>query len=72
MPHALSFLFYIYHYLTQQKERKQASTIHALAEELDVPNLPRLVRLFLYDQLLADDEHTSDTVLLTACPRFQG
>ncbi|KAG2041499.1 hypothetical protein BDR03DRAFT_932314 [Suillus americanus] len=48
------------------------STIHALAEELDVPNLPQLVRLFLYNQLLADDEHTSDTMPLTACPRFQG
>ncbi|KAG2040852.1 hypothetical protein BDR03DRAFT_932487 [Suillus americanus] len=53
-------------------ECKRASTIHALAEELDVPNLPQLVRLFLYDQHLADDKHTSDTVLLTACPRFQG
>ncbi|KAG1863685.1 hypothetical protein F4604DRAFT_1882171 [Suillus subluteus] len=47
-------------------------TIHALAEELDVPNLPRLVCLFLYDQLLTDNEHMSDTIPLTACPRFEG
>ncbi|KAG1871740.1 hypothetical protein DFJ58DRAFT_713741 [Suillus subalutaceus] len=50
----------------------QSCTIHALAEELNVPNLPRLVRLCLYDQLLADDEHTSDTIPLSACPRFEG
>ncbi|KAG2030037.1 hypothetical protein BDR03DRAFT_936739 [Suillus americanus] len=55
-------------------ERKRACTIpiHALAEELGVPNLPQLVCLFLYDQLLADDEHTSDTIPLSACHRFEG
>ncbi|KAG1862088.1 hypothetical protein DFJ58DRAFT_715350 [Suillus subalutaceus] len=53
-------------------EHKRACTIHVLAEELDVLNLPQLVRLFLYDQLLTDDEHTSDTILLSACPRFEG
>ncbi|KAG2035375.1 hypothetical protein BDR03DRAFT_1012544 [Suillus americanus] len=51
---------------------KRARTIHALAEELGVPNLPRLVHLFLYDKLLADDEHTSDTIPHSACPRFEG
>ncbi|KAG1889687.1 uncharacterized protein F5891DRAFT_1131772 [Suillus fuscotomentosus] len=40
--------------------------------ELDVSNLPQLVHLFLYDQLLADNDHTSYTVPLSACPRFEG
>ncbi|KAG2143115.1 hypothetical protein BD769DRAFT_1625697 [Suillus cothurnatus] len=54
------------------KERYHACNICALADELHVPDLPRLVRLFLFDQLLADDVHTSDNVPLSACPRFEG
>lgn len=39
---------------------------------MDIPNLPRLVQLFLYDKFLASDTHTSDDVPLSACPRFEG
>jgi hypothetical protein len=53
-------------------ERSRARNIRALASELGIPDLPHLVRLFLYDQLLADDTHTSDNVPLSACPRFEG
>ncbi|KAG1855266.1 hypothetical protein F4604DRAFT_1883246 [Suillus subluteus] len=53
-------------------ERSCARNIHALADELGVLNLPRLVQLFLFDQLLADDTHTFDNVPLSACPRFEG
>ncbi|KAG1838509.1 hypothetical protein C8R48DRAFT_751535 [Suillus tomentosus] len=41
------------------------------ADELGIPDLPNLIQLFLYDQLLADDTHTSDNVPLSACPRFE-
>jgi hypothetical protein len=43
-----------------------------LVEELNIPDLPRLIRFFLFDQLLADDTRTSDNVPLSACPRFEG
>jgi len=53
------------------KDRSRARDVHALADELNVPDLHRLIRLFLYDQFLADDTHTSDNVPLSACPRFE-
>ncbi|KAG0693018.1 hypothetical protein DFH29DRAFT_992452 [Suillus ampliporus] len=53
-------------------ERSRARNIRALAVEMDIPDLPQLVRLFLYDQLLADDSRNSDDVPLSACPRFEG
>ncbi|KAG1819102.1 uncharacterized protein BJ212DRAFT_1446229 [Suillus subaureus] len=34
---------------------------HTHSDELHILDLPHLVRLFLFDQLLADDMHTSDT-----------
>ncbi|KAG0695998.1 hypothetical protein DFH29DRAFT_991856 [Suillus ampliporus] len=53
-------------------KRSRARNIRALAVEMDIPDLPQLVRLFLYDQLLADDSRNSDDVPLSACPRFEG
>ncbi|KAG2090578.1 hypothetical protein BD769DRAFT_1632037 [Suillus cothurnatus] len=53
-------------------ERSRARNIRTLAVEMDIPDLPQLVRLFLYDQLHADDSHNSDDVPLSACPRFEG
>jgi len=58
--------------LTTREERSRARNIHTLAVEMDIPDLPQLVRLFLYDQLLANDSHNSDDVPLSACPRFEG
>ncbi|KAG1765633.1 hypothetical protein EDD22DRAFT_978677 [Suillus occidentalis] len=58
--------------LARTHQRYRARNIRALADELHIPDLPRLVQLFLFDQLLADDVHTSDTVPLSACPRFEG
>ena len=43
-----------------------------MADEVNVPDLPSLVQFFLFDQLLTDDIHTSDNVLLSACPWFEG
>ncbi|KAG0702843.1 hypothetical protein DFH29DRAFT_485564 [Suillus ampliporus] len=71
----LLVLFLLYISITQCgvfEERSRACNIHALADELGVPDLPRLVQLFLFDQFLADDTHTSDNVPLSACPRFDG
>ncbi|KAG2132162.1 hypothetical protein BD769DRAFT_1666157 [Suillus cothurnatus] len=53
-------------------QRSRAHNIRTLVVEMDIPDLPQLVRLFLYDQLLADDSHNSDDVPLSACPRFEG
>ncbi|KAG1851631.1 hypothetical protein DFJ58DRAFT_716682 [Suillus subalutaceus] len=53
-------------------QHSRAGNIRALAIEMDIPNLPHLVRLFLYDQFLASDTHTLDDVPLSACPRFEG
>jgi len=58
--------------LTTCEERSCAHNIRTLVVEMDIPNLPQLVRLFLYDQLLANDSHNSDDVPLSACPRFEG
>ncbi|KAG1884360.1 hypothetical protein F4604DRAFT_1574713 [Suillus subluteus] len=58
--------------LARTHQRYRVRNIRALADELRVPDLSRLVRLFLFDQLLADDIHTSDNVPLSACPRFEG
>ncbi|KAG1869708.1 hypothetical protein C8R48DRAFT_771097 [Suillus tomentosus] len=53
-------------------QRKRARTIPELADELDLPSLPRLIRLFLYDQIHADDNHSSADVPLRDCPSFTG
>ncbi|KAG2084606.1 uncharacterized protein F5147DRAFT_748792 [Suillus discolor] len=58
--------------LAHTPKRSCACNIRALANELGILDLPHLVRLFLYDQLLTDDMHTSDNVPLSACPRFKG
>ncbi|KAG1764199.1 hypothetical protein EDD22DRAFT_979086 [Suillus occidentalis] len=49
-----------------------ARTIPKLADELDLPSLPRLIRLFLYDQIHADNNHSSADVPLHDCPSFTG
>lgn len=54
------------------EEHSCTHNIRALAVEMDIPDLPQLIRLFLYDQLLADDTHTSDDIPLSACPQFKG
>ncbi|KAH7918155.1 hypothetical protein BV22DRAFT_1108435 [Leucogyrophana mollusca] len=53
-------------------ERKRARTVSALATELNVPNFPLLLRLFLYDQLYADDTHSAADVPLRNCPSYTG
>ncbi|KAG1827500.1 uncharacterized protein BJ212DRAFT_1572872 [Suillus subaureus] len=61
-----------------QSDVKMARTPHKFSFmfshsiEMDIPDLPRLLRLFLYDQLVADGSLTSDDVPLSACPRFEG
>ncbi|KAG1848763.1 hypothetical protein DFJ58DRAFT_717042 [Suillus subalutaceus] len=53
-------------------QRSHARNIRALAVEMDIPDLPQLLQLFLYDQLVADDSLTLDDVPLSACPQFEG
>ncbi|KAG2052446.1 hypothetical protein BDR06DRAFT_983134 [Suillus hirtellus] len=54
------------------KECKCAHTIPELADELDLPSLPCLICLFLYDQIHANDNHSSANVPLHDCPSFTG
>jgi hypothetical protein len=58
--------------LMQYSEHKCACTVSGLADELKVPSLPTLIRLFLYDQIHADDHHSSADVLLHDCPSYMG
>ncbi|KAG2135989.1 hypothetical protein DEU56DRAFT_871547 [Suillus clintonianus] len=53
-------------------ERKHARTILNLGKELHLPELPTLLQYFLYDQLYADDNHTSADVPLLRCPNYTG
>ncbi|KAG1906586.1 uncharacterized protein F5891DRAFT_1125454 [Suillus fuscotomentosus] len=72
-PSEFSFILYVS--ITQCgtfEERSCTHNIHAWANELGILGLPHLIWLFLYDQLLADDTHTSNNVPLSACPRFEG
>jgi hypothetical protein len=43
-----------------------------LATEINQPQLPELIRRFLYDQLYPDSHLTSSDVSLNACPTFSG
>ncbi|KAG2132524.1 uncharacterized protein EDB93DRAFT_1309634 [Suillus bovinus] len=45
-----------------------ARTFH----ELDIPSFPTLIRLFLYDQIHADNHHSSADVPLRDCPSYTG
>lgn len=53
---------------TIQRKRKVVD----LAVEIGQPQLPELVRRFLYDQLYPDSHLTSSDVSLNACPTFSG
>ncbi|KAG2755597.1 hypothetical protein P692DRAFT_201801024 [Suillus brevipes Sb2] len=58
--------------LARTFQRKRAHTVSGLADELKVPSLPTLIRLFLYDQIHADDHHSSADVPLRDCPSYMG
>jgi len=47
-------------------------TVIDLAMEINQPQLPSLVWLFLYDQLYSNSHLTSAHVSLNACPTFSG
>ena len=47
-------------------------SVFHLAAVINLPNLPELIRRFLYDQLYPGGRLTSSDVLLHACPTFSG
>jgi hypothetical protein len=53
-------------------ERKRARTIHALAVELSNPQLPNLLRYFLFSQLNPNDTRDPSEVPLACCPKYDG
>ncbi|KII89352.1 hypothetical protein PLICRDRAFT_109924 [Plicaturopsis crispa FD-325 SS-3] len=48
------------------------SPVHDLAHTIRCPQLPTLIRRFLYDQLNPDVEHPPEGVHLSSCPDFAG
>ncbi|KAG1845610.1 hypothetical protein C8R48DRAFT_750725 [Suillus tomentosus] len=53
-------------------ETKRARTVLALAEELDIPRLPEMVRHFLFQQTRPDDPRDVSEIPIAGCPRYEG
>ncbi|KAG1839875.1 hypothetical protein F4604DRAFT_1885178 [Suillus subluteus] len=54
-------------------ERNRARNVLALAEELNLPRFPDLIRRFLFEQTCRpDDDRDSVEIPLAGCPRFEG
>ncbi|KAG1855909.1 hypothetical protein F4604DRAFT_1883171 [Suillus subluteus] len=54
-------------------ERNRARNVLALAEELNLPRFPDLIRRFLFEQTRRpDDDRDSAEIPLAGCPRFEG
>jgi hypothetical protein len=47
-------------------------TVSVLADELQLPTFPELLRRFLYDQVYSNNVLSSSQVPLSACPSFSG
>ncbi|KAI6141325.1 hypothetical protein BKA82DRAFT_28768 [Pisolithus tinctorius] len=56
--------------LARTHQRKRARTIGALAAELCLPQLPNILRHFLYSQLFPTDD--LDDIALDECPPYDG
>ncbi|KAG1719032.1 hypothetical protein EDB19DRAFT_1898883 [Suillus lakei] len=53
-------------------ERKRAQTVAALAHEVAVPDLRRLIRYFLFSQLNPDDARNPEDIPAAGLPRHEG
>ncbi|KAG1886072.1 hypothetical protein F4604DRAFT_1877994 [Suillus subluteus] len=53
-------------------KRKRAQTVAALAHEVAVPDLQRLIRHFLFSQLNPDDARNPEDIPATSLPRHPG
>ncbi|KAI6001202.1 hypothetical protein EDD15DRAFT_2477653 [Pisolithus albus] len=58
--------------LAQTRQRNRPRTIVALADELNIPDLPKLVRIFLLGQLLPDNNRDPADIPPTECPGYEG
>ncbi|KAH7917121.1 hypothetical protein BV22DRAFT_1108625 [Leucogyrophana mollusca] len=58
--------------LARTYQRKRAQTVAALADEMQVPHLRRLIRWFLFTQLHPDDPRDPEDVPSAICPRHEG
>ncbi|KAF9232868.1 hypothetical protein BU15DRAFT_90553 [Melanogaster broomeanus] len=58
--------------LARTIQRHRARTVLDLAEELNVPELPMLIRYFLYDQQHPDGPQSSTDMLLREMPVYRG
>ncbi|KAG2737545.1 hypothetical protein P692DRAFT_201842928 [Suillus brevipes Sb2] len=53
-------------------KRKRAQTVAALAHEVAVPDLQRLIRYFLFSQLNPDDARNPEDIPAASLPRHEG
>ncbi|KAG1720676.1 hypothetical protein EDB19DRAFT_1917810 [Suillus lakei] len=58
--------------LAKTPQRKRARTPTELAVELSIPQLPNLLRHFLFTQLNPNDPRDPSEVPLTCCPQYDG
>ncbi|KAG1837010.1 hypothetical protein F4604DRAFT_1885875 [Suillus subluteus] len=59
--------------LARTVQRNRARNVLALAEELNLPRFPDLIRRFLFEQTRRpDDDRDSAEIPLAGCPRFEG
>ncbi|KAG1856432.1 hypothetical protein F4604DRAFT_1883125 [Suillus subluteus] len=59
--------------LARTVQRNRARNVLALAEELNLPRFPDLIRHFLFEQTRRpDDDRDSVEIPLAGCPRFEG
>ncbi|KAI0038131.1 hypothetical protein FA95DRAFT_1665594 [Auriscalpium vulgare] len=58
--------------LSQTRERRYPKYIADLAQHINQPRLPALIRKFLYDQIYPDADVSADNVALDDCPDFTG
>ncbi|THH14772.1 hypothetical protein EW146_g5607 [Bondarzewia mesenterica] len=58
--------------LVKTKARGYPKHVHALATYLEYPELPGLIRCFLFDQLYPDTPLPASDIDITECPMFNG
>ncbi|KAG2142346.1 hypothetical protein DEU56DRAFT_939653 [Suillus clintonianus] len=51
---------------------KRARNVLALAEELNIPRLPEMIRRFLFQQTRPDDPRDASEIPVAGCPRYEG
>lgn len=70
--HSMYNIPLISHIINSFTVRSYPKHVTDLAKHIQQPRLPELIRHFLFDQLYADNEHSSTDIPLNECPYFTG